>query len=182
MLVANRFERVIERDFQDAGELTPEEREEILNHIISFEGRWQEYDVLVNGAPKRGTLPVYSDKQVVRYYWSFRYNGLSADDQTLFDTFQKEFKRLRPKQITITRYICYSKPYLEVILECVDPCWKTYKEMTLKDKNGLYYSPKVTPIWRVATYKSNLSKNNAEYEEKTYSLIVPEKETIAMLA
>jgi len=54
MLVANRFERVINKDFDDAGDLSPDEREEILNHIISFDGRWQDYDVLVNGAPKKG--------------------------------------------------------------------------------------------------------------------------------
>jgi len=47
--------------------------------------------------------------------------------------------------------------------------------MTLKDKSGLYFSPRVTPIWKTTTYKTNLSKNNAEYEEKSYSLLVPEK-------
>ena len=131
--------------------------------------------MLVNGAPKKGVQPIYSDKQVVRHFWSFRYNGLTAEDQILHDTFQQEFREMRPKQITITRYVCYSKQYLEVIVECTDPCWKSFREMTLKDSSGLYFTPRVTPIWKVSTYKANLSKNNGDYEEKSYSLLVPER-------
>lgn len=48
--------------------------------------------------------------------------------------------------------------------------------MTLKDSAGLYYSPKITPIWKISTYKANLSKNNADFMEKSYALLVPERE------
>ena len=51
MLVTNVFSKVIERSFEDAAELTPEERLLVLRHISSCESRYQDYDALVNGQP-----------------------------------------------------------------------------------------------------------------------------------
>ena len=130
----------------------------------------------MNGAPKKGISPVYTDKQVVRTCWSFRYGFTLEKDDALLATFEREFKAVRLQFVTIARYICYNKPYLEVILECMDPCWKTLHDMTLKDASEAFYQPKITPIWKVLTYKYNLQKNNANYQEARYSLIISDKE------
>ena len=57
MLVTNVFSKVIERSFEDAAELTPEERLLVLRHISSCESRYQDYDALVNGQPKKASVP-----------------------------------------------------------------------------------------------------------------------------
>ena len=117
MLVNNLFKNIIDWDFADASELTDTERQAILNHICSVEARWNEYDSMVNGAPKKGISPVYSDRQVVRCTWSYKYaGGYDEDDTSLVNTYQSALRELRPKQVTISRYLAYGKPFLEVIV------------------------------------------------------------------
>ena len=89
MIVTSMYSNAIEHDYADARELSDEERMKVQNHISSIEGKWHDYDALISGFPKKGVVPAYNDRQIVRHFWSFKYQSCFVEDSHLTAIFQK---------------------------------------------------------------------------------------------